>query len=118
MSGLGWVGQERVVPVSWSTEIAWGKARGVAIVAQRDGVRWIIEVKGRGSRPQMRVSYFIGMLGELLQRMSDPDAKYSIAFPDMPQFRGLWSRLPALAKSRTTITALFVDEAGTVAEIS
>ncbi|MDE3097353.1 MAG: MarR family transcriptional regulator [Chloroflexota bacterium] len=102
----------------WSTEIAWGQTHGVDIVAQRDGVRWIIEVKGRGSRPEMRVNYFIGMLGELLQRMSDPDAKYSIALPDMPQFRGLWSRLPALARSRTTITALFVDEADTVAELS
>ena len=27
----------------------------------------------------------------------------------MPQFRGLWERLPALAKKRTGISALFVD---------
>ena len=30
----------------------------------------------------------------------------SIALPDLPQFRGLLQRLPALAKSRTGITTL------------
>jgi len=43
--------------------------------------------------------------------MDDPAAKYSIAFPDIPQFRKLWSRFPAEAKSRTQITVLFVSQA-------
>ena len=86
------------------------------IEATRGRERWIIEVKGRGSRSEMRVNYFIGMLGELLQRMDDPEAKYSIALPDLPQFRGLWQRLPGLAKQRTEITSLLVDEAGNVRE--
>lgn len=64
----------------------------------------------------MRVNYFLGILGETLQRMADEEAKYSIALPDVPQFRGLWSRLPELAKSRTTITALFVSPEGVVRE--
>ena len=101
----------------WSSKIAWGKERGIDIDASRNSERWIIEVKGIGSRSEMRVNYFIGMLGETLQRMSDPSAKYSIAVPDVPQFRGLWSRLPAVAKSRTTITALFVAEDGSVDEV-
>jgi len=101
----------------WIPEIAWGRARGIDIDAKRGAERWIIEVKGIGSRPEMRVNYFIGMLGETLQRMDDPSAKYSIAMPDVPQFRGLWSRLPKLAKSRTTITALFVSEGGAVEEV-
>ena len=37
----------------------------------------------------MRVNYLISMLGETLQRMDDPDAKYSIAIPDVQQFREL-----------------------------
>lgn len=98
----------------WTVEIAWGKQRGVDVTANRGIDRWLIEAKGCGSRSEMRKNYFIAMLGELLERMSDPDARYSIALPDMPRYRGLWERLPALAKSRTTITALFVDSDGSV----
>ena len=74
----------------------------------------MIEIKGPGSRPQMRANYFLSMLGELLQRMDDPDARYSIALPDMAQYRRLWERLPTLAKQRTGINILFVDADGTV----
>jgi hypothetical protein len=45
----------------------------------------------------MRVNYFLGVLGELLFRMNDAEAKYSIALPDVPQFRKLWSGVPAEA---------------------
>ena len=101
----------------WSTDIAWGRVHGIDIEAKRGFERWVIEVKGIGSRSAMRVNYFLGMLGETLQRMDDEAAKYSIAVPDVAQFRGLWSRLPGVAKSRTTITALFVSDDGTVEEV-
>lgn len=100
----------------WTCRVAWRRERGVDIEAARDGARWLIEVKGRGSLQAMRVNYFLMILGETLQRMDDPAAKYSIALPDMPQFRGLWARLPALAKARTGITALFADERGGIRE--
>jgi hypothetical protein len=98
----------------WQTEIAWGRKTGIDIVARRGGEVWIIEAKGCGSLQPMRVNYFIAILGELLQRMSTADAKYSIALPDMQQFRGLWDRLPELARRRTDITALFVSADGRV----
>ncbi|MCX8026116.1 MAG: hypothetical protein N3A60_13025, partial [Thermanaerothrix sp.] len=82
----------------WHTTIAWGKKRGVDIEAVRDDKRWVIEVKGIGSRPEMRVNFFVGVLGEILQRMNDPNAKYSIALPNVSQFRALWKRLPPEAK--------------------
>lgn len=102
----------------WHTTIAWGRNRGIDIVAIRDNTRWVIEVKGIGSRSEMRVNYFIGILGEILQRMDDPNAKYSIALPNVSQFRGLWQRLPHVAKQRIKITALFVDDEGSVTEDS
>lgn len=98
----------------WEARVAWGKAHGVDIVAIRGQEKWFIEAKGGGSRSAMRVSYFLGALGETLQRMDDPDARYSIALPDIQQFRRLWGRLPPLAKSRTHLTALFVNESGNV----
>jgi hypothetical protein len=102
----------------WQTEIAWGKARGTDIVARRIGKIWLIEAKGCGSRPEMRVNYFVAMLGEVLQRMSVADARYSIALPDMVQFRRLWGRLPTLARQRTGITALFVTAEGAVDHVA
>jgi hypothetical protein len=98
----------------WTTKIAWGKAPGIDILAHRAGEVWVIEAKGCGSRPEMRVNYFIAMLGETLQRMRLPEAHYSIAMPDLPQFRGLWQRLPALAKQRTGISGLFVGALGQI----
>jgi hypothetical protein len=101
----------------WSVEVAWGKAHGTDVVACRAASKWMIEAKGSGSLQPMRVNYFLSILGETLQRMTDPDAKYSIALPSMAQFRGLWDRLPALAKQRTRISALFVAPSGSVDEV-
>lgn len=100
----------------WQTRVAWARERGIDIMATRGDEKWIVEVKGIGSRPEMRVNYFIGILGEILQRMTDPKARYSIALPDVPQFHRLWERLPALAKQRTQISALFVAADGKVTE--
>jgi len=102
----------------WEVSVIWGRGPGIDVDAKRNGQRWIIEVKGCGSLNPMRVNYFLSVLGELLQRMDDPDARYSLALPDMKQFPKLWQRLPQLAKSRTTISALFVDPLGKVEEVS
>jgi len=98
----------------WNTKIAWGSSPGIDIEAVMPGKRWVIEVKGPGSRPQMRVNYFLAILGETLQRMDDPSARYSIALPDLPQYRRLWERLPDLAKSKTGISILFVAQDGKI----
>jgi hypothetical protein len=101
----------------WKVDVAWGGEHGIDMDARRGDSRWIIEVKGQGSRPEMRVNYFLGVLGETLQRMNDPQARYSIALPDLPQFRRLWDRLSSVAKERTRISALFVAGSGEVEEV-
>jgi hypothetical protein len=108
---------EWLIAQGWTVKVAWGYEHGIDIDAKKENERWIIEVKGQGSLNPMRVNYFLGILGETLQRMKDQNAKYSIALPDMQQFRNLWQRLPSLAKSRTEITAIFVNEQGSVIEI-
>ncbi|MGE3231431.1 MAG: hypothetical protein AB7J30_19495 [Hyphomicrobium sp.] len=102
----------------WSTTIAWAKVRGIDILAIRGSQRWVIEAKGCGSLQPMRVNYFLAILGETLQRMDSEETRYSIALPDMAQFRGLWARLPALAKKRTGITLLLIGNADKVTELS
>lgn len=100
----------------WTVSVKWAKATGIDIDTRRGDERWIIEAKGCGSLQPMRVNYFLAILGELLQRMSVPTARYSIALPDMPQYRKLWARLPDLAKARAGISALFVAEDGTITQ--
>ena len=98
----------------WKVQVAWGHSQGIDICAVQDSKRWVIEVKGEGSRQPMRVNYFLAILGETLQRMNDPESDYSIALPDLQQFRNLWDRLPVLAKQRTGISILFVDRSGNI----
>jgi Holliday junction resolvase-like predicted endonuclease len=118
-----WLSEDQVkeAVASWLRAQGWridtlklGCNHGIDIVAVNNDKRWIIEAKGQGSRPEMRVNYFLSVLGEILQRMDDPAAKYSIALPETPQFRNLWARLPKIAKVRTGITAIFVSHSGTI----
>ena len=109
--------QSHLRPQGWETAVSWGRAQGIDVEARRGEQRWVIEVKGIGSLPQMRVNFFLAVLGELLQRMDNESAKYSIALPDVEQFQKLWEKLPAIAKLRTRITVLFVDDEGNVREL-
>lgn len=101
----------------WQVDIAWGRTHGTDVKAKKGNQRWLMEVKGSGSLQPMRVNYFLGALGEILQQMDDPDAKYSLAFPDLAQFRSLWKKLPALAKARLGLTVLFVDQQGNITHL-
>ena len=94
----------------WQVNVAWGNAHGIDIDARRGKERWIIEVKGTGTRPQMRANYFLEIPGGILQRMDSPEARYSIALPSHPQYRKLWQKLPNLAKARIDVTVLWIDE--------
>lgn len=101
----------------WEVSIATGKEPGPDILARQGSRSWTIEVKGSGSRPQMPANYFLSALGQILQRMDSDKARYSVAFPDMPQYRRLWARLPGEAKKRAGITALFVGANGEIDEV-
>lgn len=106
--------KEHLEADGWTVTVMWGRKRGVDVHAIRGEQNWMFEVKGRGAYQQVTANYFLGMLGEMLQRISDPDALYTIVMPDVPQFRRLWKRLPTLAKERTAISAAFVAEDGKI----
>lgn len=89
-----------------------GHARGADIVAQNGNEQLVIEVKGCGSCQPMRLNYFLAILGEVLQRMDSAESQYFIALPKMQQYEKLWYGLPILAKQRTTISLILVDDNG------
>ncbi len=95
-------------------QVAWGRTRGIDIEAvHQDGRRCVIEAKAEvGTAGPQQVNYFLGMLGELLQRMDDPNATYGIALPDNRQYRGLVDRLPLVAKARLGLVVFWVSRAG------
>lgn len=89
--------------------VAWGKERGVDIDARHlDGRRYMIEAKGGLASDQQQGSYFLGAIGELVQRMVEPEVQYGLALPLNRRYRGLVNRLPHLAWERLGVVVFWV----------
>lgn len=52
--------------------VAWGHQRGIDIEAVSAAEVLLLEAKGSAQNPPQQVNYFLGALGELLQRMTSP----------------------------------------------
>lgn len=90
--------------------VAWGRERGVDIDARhKDGRRFMIEAKGGLASDQQQGSYFLGALGELVQRMVEPQVRYGLALPSNRRYRGLVYRLPRLAWQRLELVVFWVE---------
>ena len=98
----------------YDVTVAWGRTRGIDIDARHPGGRRIIiEAKAEvGTSGPQQVNYFLGMLGELVQRMDDDQAEYGIALPRNRQYEGLVERLPRLAKDRLRLVVFWVTRDG------
>lgn len=92
----------------WRVAVAWDRERGADIIATRGNERLVLEAKGEAPAGPQQVNYFLGALGELIQRMDDPDAEYGLALPGHRQYRGLVDRLPDVAVSRLGLHVLYV----------
>lgn len=57
------------------------REHGPDMRATKDGLKLVIEAKGEGTRSPMFNNFFVGVLGEVLQRMNDNAAEYGIALP-------------------------------------
>ncbi len=72
----------------------------------------MIEAKAEVKLQPQQANYFLGALGELIQRMDDPGANYALALPDNRQYRGLVGRLPEYAVERLGLVVFWVDGDG------
>jgi hypothetical protein len=102
-------GSARSRSARWSVTVAWGRDRGIDVEAHRGTEDLYLEAKGEAANSPQQVNYFLGALGELVQRLRDPTAGYGLGLPDNPQYRRLVERLPELARQRLNLTVLFVD---------
>jgi Restriction endonuclease len=103
--------RDHLASQGFDVAVAWDRARGIDIDARHpNGSRHVIEAKAEtGTTGAQQVNYFIGMLGELLQRMDDERATYGIALPENRQYRGLVDRLPQLARHRIGLNIFWVS---------
>jgi hypothetical protein len=92
----------------WKVDVRWGHVQGIDLDARRGAERLIIEAKGEGSRNPMRVNYFLGAMGELLQRMDSSEPSYAIALPAHRQFAGLVCRLPTWVRAHLKLQFFLV----------
>jgi hypothetical protein len=61
---------------------------------------FVVEAKGEAAHPRQPVNYFLGGLGELVERMAEPATTYALAQPDdNKQLRCLIARLPRSPRS-------------------
>ncbi len=102
--------RQRLMSEGYHVRVARGRERGIDIEATRaePADRLVIEAKGEAALQPQQVNYFLGALGELLQRMNDPTARYGLALPDNRQYRGLAQRLPGLVWTRLNLNLFFV----------
>jgi hypothetical protein len=102
--------RKHLVSEGYRVRVAWAREHGIDIEAKRTSPasRLVIEAKGEAALQPQQANYFLGALGELVQRMGDPHARYGLALPDNRQFRGRVQRLPKLAWARLNLTVFFV----------
>ena len=99
----------------WEVKVRLGPRASIDIEAVRGSERWVIEAKEAAPCSPCG-STTSWDPGEILQRMDDPGAGYSIALPDRAQFRALWIRLPQL-RTRTAISLLLVGRDSSIVHL-
>ncbi len=95
-------------------EVVLGRKHGIDIQAVGPQGRLIGEAVGAYLTQPEDTNHFNTVLGQILRRMSDPDAQYVITLPDSPTYRKLVQKLPPLAWQRLGLTVMFVrhDDSG------
>lgn len=110
--------RDHLEALGYTVTVAWGRTRGIDLDARHPvEPPVIVEAKGAVASDQQQGNYFLGALGELVQRMGDPTAVYAIALPDNRRYRGLVSRLPALARQRLGLRVYWVSRGSTGPEV-
>lgn len=95
----------------WQVDVAWGRSHGIDLEAHRGDDRLLVEAKGEAVLQPQQTNYFLSAIGELVQRSSDPNAIYALAFPDNRVYRGLVQRLPNRSREVLIHAVFFISAA-------
>lgn len=84
------------------------------IIASNEMDKWIINVNGvKRGRKQSLPSRIV----DVIKKMNDCDAKYSIAFNDTTSYRKAWKEIPDQVKSSLKMSVILADKNGKIIEI-
>lgn len=134
-----WEGNIQAAMVSHLVGAGWGinsvantstRERGVDIIATRDGMKLLVEVKGypseyyvsgdrKGQRKptppslQARVWFADLLMSSMVNAGDEPDARILLCVPDVPTYRNLAGRV-SLSLDRLNFTIAWVGENGEV----
>lgn len=96
----------------YTVAIGKKRERGPDMRATKEGVKLIVEAKGEGSRNEMFNNFFLQVLGETLQRMSEQAAEYGIALPAHRKFVRLVEELSDNVRYILRLNFYFVRPSG------
>ena len=96
----------------WKIECADSK-----IVAEKDRVRWIIDVQGthRGRRQSLPVK--INSILRDIEEEPETLTRYSVAFNDSSMYRKQWNEIPKVLKSKLNVSVILADKSGNIQEV-
>lgn len=100
---------------SWLGEHGWEYNENKDYIEAHSGEkRWVINVQGmkRGRRQTLPVK-----LSEVIKRIDDVNAHYSIAFNDSITYRRQWNEIPEAVKERLNMSVILADKKGNITEL-
>ncbi len=100
---------------SWLSEHGWEYIENKDYIEAHNGKnRWLINVQGikRGRKQTLPVK-----LSEVIKKMDDSSAHYSIAFNDSISYRRQWNEIPSSVKEKLNMSVILADKKGNIIEI-
>lgn len=84
------------------------------IEAKKQERKWLIDIyqTTRGRKVPLP-----SKLTEMIKKMDDGDAYYSVALVDSPIYRKQWDEIPSVAKERLQVSVILADRSGRVLEM-
>lgn len=99
----------------WLEEKGWQtEEHNKYIEACRDNQRWIIDIYQATRGRKMPLP---NKLTDIIKKMEDADAYYSVALVDSPIYRKQWNEIPTAAKERLQVSVLLADRLGHILEM-
>lgn len=99
----------------WLEERGWQTSKHSRYIeASKSEKKWYIDIYQTTRGRKMPLS---SKISDVIKKMEDDEALYSVALVDSPIYRKQWEELPSGAKKRLQVSVILADHMGNVVEI-